>query len=157
MQSRGFDPARRYFFSVEGIFFFLLESTWALTPFQKKKKKPSFGWEFKPRSSLCIHAFTSHGLKRSLHSCPRRVNTGNKNTPTIHETDYLNSWIKNGHYTPKSRDIAGKRRRRRRILLRQSKQSKKLKKNRKIKERRKEKAKLLWLLQKHLAHTTSLA
>ena len=26
----------------------------------------------------------SHGLKRSWHSCPRRVNAGNKSTPSMH-------------------------------------------------------------------------
>ena len=26
----------------------------------------------------------SHGLKRSLHPCPRRVDAGNKNTPSMH-------------------------------------------------------------------------
>ena len=38
-------------FPVEGIF--LLELTWVQTPFPKS----SFGWEYKPRSSLCTHAF----------------------------------------------------------------------------------------------------
>ena len=38
-------------FPVEGIF--PLELTWVQTPFPKN----SFGWEYKPRSSLCTHAF----------------------------------------------------------------------------------------------------
>ena len=49
-QRRGFDPPLGTF-SVEGIF--PLELTWAETPFPQN----SFGWEYKPRSSLCIHAF----------------------------------------------------------------------------------------------------
>ena len=40
-----------------------------------------------------------HGLRRSLRSCPRQVNAGNKNTPSTHHprrrnVDYLNGWIK---------------------------------------------------------------
>ena len=32
-----------------------------------------------------MHTYSpSHGFKRSRHSCPRRVNAGNKNTPSIH-------------------------------------------------------------------------
>ena len=38
-------------FPVEGIF--PLELTWVQTPFAQN----SFGWEYKPRSSLCTHAF----------------------------------------------------------------------------------------------------
>ena len=38
-------------FPVEGIF--PLELTWVQTPFPQN----SFGWEYKPRSSLCTHAF----------------------------------------------------------------------------------------------------
>ena len=41
---------------------------------------------------------SSHGLKRSWRSCPRRVNAGNKSTQhapsTKMECDYLNGWIK---------------------------------------------------------------
>ena len=47
--------------------------------------KNSFGWEYKPRSSLCTR-ISSHGLKRSWRSCPRRVNAGNKNTPSTHHS-----------------------------------------------------------------------
>ena len=39
------------FFPIEGIF--PLELTWVLTPFPQS----AFGLEYKPRSSLCIHAF----------------------------------------------------------------------------------------------------
>ena len=44
-------------FPVEGIF--PLELTWVQTPFPKN----SFGWEYKPRSSLCNHAFHRTGSK----------------------------------------------------------------------------------------------
>ena len=50
MQRRGFDPTLRRIFPVEGIF--PLGLTWVLTPFPQN----SFGWEYKPRSSLCTHA-----------------------------------------------------------------------------------------------------
>ena len=33
---------------------------------------------------------SSHGLKRSWRSCPRRVNAGNKNTPSTHHPRRLN-------------------------------------------------------------------
>ena len=67
----------RIFFLLKGIF--PLELTWVLTPFPQN----SFGWEYKPKSSLhtCI---PSHGLKRSWHLCSRRVNAGNKNTSSMH-------------------------------------------------------------------------
>ena len=51
---------------------------------------------------------SSHGLKRSWRSCPRRVNAGNKNTPSQHapstktECDYLNDWVKKRSHTQKS-------------------------------------------------------
>ena len=51
LQRRGFDPPLGRKFPVEGIF--PLELAWVLTPFPKN----SFGWEYKPRSSLCTHAF----------------------------------------------------------------------------------------------------
>ena len=70
-------------FPVEGIF--PLELTWVQTPFPQN----SFGWEYKPRSSLCTHAFHHmDSIKRSWRSCPRRVNAGSKKTHTartIHE------------------------------------------------------------------------
>ena len=55
MQRRGFDPPLKsffffFFFLVEGIF--LLGLTWILTPISQN----SFGWEYKPKSSLCTHA-----------------------------------------------------------------------------------------------------
>ena len=44
----------------------------------------------------------SHGLKRCWHSCPRRVNAGNKNTPSMHHPWRRNVTtsmvgLKNGH------------------------------------------------------------
>jgi hypothetical protein len=40
----------------------------------------SFGWDVKPRSSLCHTHSIIHGLKRSRPSCPRRVSAGYKKT-----------------------------------------------------------------------------
>ena len=45
---------------------------------------------------------SSHGLKRSWRSCPRRVNAGNKNTPSTHHPRRRNVTtlmvgLKNGH------------------------------------------------------------
>ena len=66
---------------------------------------------------------SSHGLKRSWRSCPRRVNAGNKNTPRTHHPRRRNVTtlmvgLKNGHIRRKShpkmvnpRDIAGESRR----------------------------------------------
>ena len=51
MQRHGFDPHLRSIFPVEGIF--PLELTWILTPFPQNY----FEWEYKPRSSVCTHAF----------------------------------------------------------------------------------------------------
>ena len=39
----------------------------------------SFGWEYKPGSSLCTHAFHRTDSWR-----PRQVNAGNKSTPSMH-------------------------------------------------------------------------
>ena len=50
VQCRGFDPPLGNF-PEEGIF--PLELTWLQTPFPQN----SFGWEYKPRSSLCTQAF----------------------------------------------------------------------------------------------------
>ena len=61
-------------FPVEGIF--PLELTWLQTPFPQN----SFGWEYKPRSSLCIHAFHRTDSKESWRSCPRR-------SPDVHVLD----------------------------------------------------------------------
>ena len=64
---------------------------------------------------------SSHGLKRSWRSCPRRVNAGNKSTPSMHHPRRRNVTtlmvgLKNGHIrknlTQKvvnPRDIAGER------------------------------------------------
>ena len=64
---------------------------------------------------------SSHGLKRSWRSCPRRVNAGNKNTPSTHHPRRWNVTtslvgLKKRSHTQKShpkvlnpRDIAGKR------------------------------------------------
>ena len=64
---------------------------------------------------------SSHGLKRSRRSCPRRVNAGNKNTPSTHHPRRRNMatlmvGLKKRSHTQKShlkivnpRDIAGER------------------------------------------------
>ena len=64
---------------------------------------------------------SSHGLKRSWNSCPRRVNAGNKNTPSMHHPRRRNVTtlmvgVKKRSHTQKShqkvvnpRDIAGER------------------------------------------------
>ena len=54
MQRHGFNPPLRIISLVEGIF--SLELTWVWTPIFPSPPPP-FGWEYKPRSSLCIHAF----------------------------------------------------------------------------------------------------
>ena len=52
LQGCWFDPLlRNNFFGRRD--FFSFESTWVLTPFPQN----SFGWKYKPRSSLCTHAF----------------------------------------------------------------------------------------------------
>ena len=51
MQHREFDPPLGRNFPVEGIF--ALELIWVLAP----SLQNSFGGEYKPRSSLCTHAF----------------------------------------------------------------------------------------------------
>ena len=78
-----------------------------------------------------MHAcIPSHGLQRSWHSCPRWVNPGKSNTPSMHhprDRMWLPQWLdfKNGHMgknltqngakiSPKMvnpRDLAGERRR----------------------------------------------
>ena len=69
---------------------------------------------------------SSHGLKRSWRSCPRRVNAGNKNTPIMHHPRRRNVTtlmvgLKNRSHTQKShpkvvnpRDIAGERKKKQR-------------------------------------------
>ena len=72
----------------------------------------------------------SHGLTRSRRSCPRRVNAGNKNTPSMHHLRRRNVTtsvvgLKTATYakiSPKMvnpRNIAGKHRRRRRKFIAQ--------------------------------------
>ena len=89
MQGCGFDTPLGRFFLVEGIF--PLELTWVLTPF------PQNSWMRVWTEVQSVHTrIPSHGLKRSWHSCPRRVNAGNKNTPacTIHEDEmWLPQWL----------------------------------------------------------------
>ena len=102
-------------FPVEGIF--PLELTWVQTPFPQN----SFGWEYKPRSSLCTHAFHRTDSKDpDVHVLDGWMPATKKHTQhspsTKTECDYLNGWIKKRSHTQKShpkmvnpRDIAGER------------------------------------------------
>ena len=66
MQRCRFDPPSSR--PVEGIF--PLELTWLLTPFSQN----SFGWEFKPQSSLCTFAFHHTDSKEpDIHVIHRRM------------------------------------------------------------------------------------
>ena len=49
----------------------------------------SFGWEHY-RGLVCSHIHPSQGLKKSWHSCPRRANAGNKNTPRTYHPQRRN-------------------------------------------------------------------
>ena len=136
MQRRGFDPPLGRILSVEGTF--PLELTWVLTPFPKK----SFGWEYKPRSSLGTHAFhhTDYkdpdihvldawmpAIQPSMHH-PQRRNTNTsmlglkKNKPShilkistrvVNPTDIAVERRRRRMVNPT--DIAGERRRRRMV------------------------------------------
>ena len=102
-------------FPVEGIF--PLELTWVQAPFPPKN---SFGWEYKPRSSLCTHAFhrtdsKDHDVHVLEGEC-RQQKHNQHALSTKTECDYLNGWIKKRSHTQKShpkvmnpRDIAGER------------------------------------------------
>ena len=105
-------------FPVEGIF--PLELTWVQTPFPKK----TLSDESTYRGLVCARVHFIARLKRSWRSCPRRVNAGNKNTPSTHHPRRRNVTtlmvgLKKRSHTQKShpkivnpRDIAGERRRR---------------------------------------------
>ena len=89
MQYRGFDPPLWRIYPVEVIF--ALELTWILTPFPKN----SFRWEYKPRSSLCTHAF--HHMDPDIHVLdgwmPATKHTQHAPS-TKTECDYLIGWMK---------------------------------------------------------------
>ena len=92
MQSRGFSPPLRRIFLVDGIFPW--EIIWVLPPFLRN----SFGWEYKPRSSLCTHAFHCTGSKDiDVHVLDRWM-PATKHTQhapsTKTECDYFYGWIK---------------------------------------------------------------
>ena len=99
-QRRGFDPPLGTF-SVEGIF--PLELTWVQTPFPQN----SFGWEYKPRSSLSTHAFHRTDSKDpDVHVLDGWMPATKRHTQhapsTKTECDYLNGWIKKRSHTQKS-------------------------------------------------------
>ena len=86
---------------VEGIF--PLELTWVLTPFHKKI---SFGWEKKPRSTLCTHTFhCTDSADPGIHVLDRWI-PATKNTQhapsTTTECDYLYGWIEKRSRTQNS-------------------------------------------------------
>ena len=74
-------------------------TTWVQTPFPQKL----FRTESINRGLVCAHMhFTATDSKRSRRSCPRRVNAGNKNTPSTHHPQRRNMTtlmvgLKNGH------------------------------------------------------------
>ena len=83
-------------FPVEGIF--PLELTWVQTPFPQN----SFGWEYKPRSSLCTHAFHSTDSKDPDVHVLDGWTPATKNTPSTHHPRRRNVTtllvgLKNGH------------------------------------------------------------
>ena len=85
MQRCGFNPPL-----VEGIF--PLELTWVLTPLPKN----SNGWVYKPRSSLCTHAFHHTGSKDpDIHVLDGWMPATKTHHPacTVCECDHLYGWI----------------------------------------------------------------
>ena len=79
---------RENFFPGEGIFPW--ELAWVLTPFPKR----SFGWEYKPRCSLCTYAFRRTDSKDPDSRCMPATKTHPARTSTTTKCDYLNDWIK---------------------------------------------------------------
>ena len=70
------------------------------------------------RGLVCAHMHFIARTQKILTLCPRRVNAGNKNTPSTHHPrrQNVNGWIEKGSHTQKShpkmmnpRDIAGER------------------------------------------------
>ena len=118
MQCRGFDTPLGRIFPVEGIF--PLELIWVLTPFPLN----SFGWEYKPRSSLCTGTFHHTDSKDpDIHVLGGWMPV-TKNTPSMHHSRRRNvttsmvglKTVIYAKISPKmvnARDIAGEPRRRR--------------------------------------------
>ena len=83
-------------FPVERIF--PLELTWVQTPFPQKTPSD----ESIDRGLVCAHMHFIARTQKSWRSCPRRVNAGNKNTPSTHHPRRRNVTtlmvgLKNGH------------------------------------------------------------
>ena len=100
MQRGGFDLPLRRIFRVKGIF--PMELTWALTPFPQN----SFGWEYKPRSSLCTHAFHGKDSKDPDIHVPDGWMPATKTHPacTIHEDGMrLLQWLDQQQQQPKKK------------------------------------------------------
>ena len=96
MQRREFDFPLRKIFPVEGFFPWSKHGFWL--PFSQN----SFGWEYKPRSSLCTHAFHNTESKDPDNHVLAWWNASNKNTPSMHHPWRWNVTIsmvglKNGH------------------------------------------------------------
>ena len=87
------------FFLVEGIFPLEL-LTWIQTPFPQN----SWRWEYKVRSSLCTHSFHHTDSKDpDIHVLDRWIPVTKPHPAcTIHECDYLHSWIQKRLRTQKS-------------------------------------------------------
>ena len=99
MQRHGFDPPLRRFVWQRG--FFPLNWLGFWLPFRQS----SFGWEYKPRSSLCTHAFHRMDSKDpDVHVLdgwmPVQKHTQHA-LSTKTESDYLNGWIKKQSHTQK--------------------------------------------------------
>ena len=77
-QRRGFDPPLGKFSGREDFF------PWSSHGFKLHSPQNSFRWEYKPRSSLCTHAFHRTDSKDPDVHVLGRVNAGNKNTPSMH-------------------------------------------------------------------------
>ena len=83
------------FFPEGGIF------PWSWHGFWLRSPPNSFGWEYKPRSCLCTHAFHRNDSKDpDIHALDgwMLATKHTQHAPSMKtECDYLNGWIKNSH------------------------------------------------------------
>ena len=116
MQHHGFDPPLRRIFPVEVIF--PLELTWVLTPSPLIK---TLRWAYKPRSSLCTHAYHRTDSKDpDIYVLDGwMLATKTHQACTIHQSGrWQPQWLDYGHISKNltqmvnPRDVAGKGRRR---------------------------------------------
>ena len=80
MQRCGFDTPPGKIFLVK---IFPLELTWVQTPFPLSDESIN-------RGLVCAHMHFIAQTQKILTSCPRRVNAGNKNTPSLHHPQRQN-------------------------------------------------------------------